>query len=286
MIPQLQGSDEWLEWRKTRIGASDSAAILGLSPWKTAYQLWEEKVGLKESEPVNERMQRGIDLEPKARECFNHMVSLKVEPLVCIHPEHKWMVASLDGLAEIRKGETFAVEIKCNGSKNHQEAGMGRIPEYYQCQMQHQMAVTGLEWMYYFSFDGENGIVLTLPRDDKFIDNLIDKEKEFYHCMQNFIPPNQPYVEKNDPTWLEKVKQWKDTKSQIEWLESAEKSLRNDLIELSQGSNCRGAGIKLSKVVSKGTVDYKSIPEIAAVDLDKYRKKPTECWKITQDKEK
>jgi len=62
--------------------------------------------------------------------------------------------------------------------------------------------------------------------------------------------------------------------------------LRNDLIEMAQGSNCRGGGIKLSKVVSKGTIDYKAIPELAGVDLEKYRKKPTECWKITQEKEK
>lgn len=189
MIPQLQGSDEWLEWRKTRIGASDSAIIMGISPYKTAYRLWEEKMGAKDPDPINERMQRGIDLEPKARDAFEKLIGVSADPRVFEHQEYPWMIASLDGFGKVQQGNTFAVEIKCNGNKNHQEAIDGRIPEHYQCQMQHQMAVTGLEWMYYFSFDGENGIVLTLPRNDNFIDNLIEKEKEFYQSMVTFCPP-------------------------------------------------------------------------------------------------
>lgn len=284
MIPQLQGSDEWLEWRKTRIGASDASAILGINPWKTPYQLWEEKLGLRDSDTINSRMQRGINLEPKARECFEEMEGTKVEPRVIIHPENEWMVASLDGYGEL-DGRKFAVEIKCNGYKNHQEAIEGRIPDYYQCQMQHQMAVTGLEWMYYFSYDGERGVIFTLPRNDSFIKILIEKEKEFYKSMVTFCPPPQPYIEKNESEWIELVARWKETKSQIDWLSSQEESLRGEIISLTKGENCRGGGIKVSKEIRKGTVDYKSIPELAAVDLDKYRKRPTECWKITQDKE-
>ena len=40
-------SPEWYELRKSGIGGSDAAAILGLSPWKTNVDLWEEKVGIK-----------------------------------------------------------------------------------------------------------------------------------------------------------------------------------------------------------------------------------------------
>lgn len=286
MIPQMQGSYEWLEWRKKRIGASDSAAIMGISPYKTAYRLWEEKLGLRDPETTNERMQRGIDLEPKARACFETMISMEVTPRVFEHQEYSWMVASLDGFGETEQGNTFAVEIKCNGAKNHQEAIEGRIPEHYQCQMQHQMSVTKLQWMYYFSFDGENGIVLTLPRDDRFIENLIEKEKEFYRCMQTFTPPISKYKKVQDPKGIQVLLQLKDVISQVKWLDERKEDLKNQLINMYEGENCEGEGIKLSKVVSKGTVDYKSIPELVGIDLEKYRKKPTEYWKITQDKEK
>ena len=35
----------WLEERRKGIGGSDVAAIMGLSPWKTAYQVYQDKRG-------------------------------------------------------------------------------------------------------------------------------------------------------------------------------------------------------------------------------------------------
>ena len=50
---------------------------------------------------------------------------------------------------------------------------------------------------------------------------------------------------------------------------------------MSGGKSCVGGGVKVSSVVRKGHVDYSSIPELAGVDLEKYRKSPTEFIKIT-----
>ena len=46
---------EWLEARKDGLGASDAAALLGLSPWKTNVQLWEEKCGLVIPEDIGDK---------------------------------------------------------------------------------------------------------------------------------------------------------------------------------------------------------------------------------------
>ena len=35
---------EWLEARRAGIGASDIAAIMGISPWSTPFQIWASKV--------------------------------------------------------------------------------------------------------------------------------------------------------------------------------------------------------------------------------------------------
>ena len=40
-----QRSEEWLQWRSKGVTASDIPIILGLSPYKTRWQLWAEKVG-------------------------------------------------------------------------------------------------------------------------------------------------------------------------------------------------------------------------------------------------
>ena len=39
--------DEWLSWRKKGVGGSDVAAALGLSPYKTARELFYDKIGVK-----------------------------------------------------------------------------------------------------------------------------------------------------------------------------------------------------------------------------------------------
>ena len=41
--------DEWLSWRKKGIGGSDVASALGLSPYRTARELYYDKIGV---EPV------------------------------------------------------------------------------------------------------------------------------------------------------------------------------------------------------------------------------------------
>lgn len=51
--------------RKTFIGGSDAATICGLNPWKTRYQLWQEKTGQAEPTDLseNERVYWGNVLE-------------------------------------------------------------------------------------------------------------------------------------------------------------------------------------------------------------------------------
>ena len=46
---------EWLEARKSCVGGSDAAAIIGLSPYKSNVDLWEEKVGLRKPEDISDK---------------------------------------------------------------------------------------------------------------------------------------------------------------------------------------------------------------------------------------
>ena len=56
-IKLIHGSPEWLAFRRTGIGGSDAAAILGLSPFKSNVQVWEEKTGHREPEDISDRPQ-------------------------------------------------------------------------------------------------------------------------------------------------------------------------------------------------------------------------------------
>jgi putative phage-type endonuclease len=281
MIPQQQGSEEWLEWRKNKIGASDASAIMGISPWKSAYQLWQEKIGLRDPEAPTDRMKRGLELEPIARQRYEEMTGNVVEPCVLVHPKHDWMIASLDGMS--MDNRRF-VEIKCVSENSHEIARQGDIPKHYYCQLQHQLAVAGLDSCHYFSFNGTEGVIVECFRDDDFINEMIEKEKEFHLCIENLKPPSEKYIERTDKEFENIVKQYLDTSAQIKWLSEQQENLRDKLIELTGGENCKGFGLKILKVVAKGMIKYKSIPELSGLDLDKYRGKPTETWKILQEK--
>lgn len=274
-----QGTNDWLEFRKNKIGASDAPIIMGVSPWKDIKTLWEEKVGLKESPAPNYHQQRGLLLEAAARQYFYLMTGHEVFPKVCISPTKDWMIASLDGLSKDGK---VLVEIKCPGEKDHAIALNDQIPEKYYPQLQHQLEVLNLDTAYYLSFDGENGKIITFHRNQDYIDKLIEKEFEFYQCMINFMPP-KTFATIQDPRWENAALLLQSVQKKQKELEIQEAMLKNTLIELSNGQNAEGNGVKLTKYVRKGSIDYKLILEElnVIVDEEMYRKEDTQTWKFT-----
>lgn len=274
----IQGTPEWHALRKTKITATDSAIIMGVNPWKTRTQLYYEKLSNEPPMAPNARMQRGIDLEPVARDLFILQYGIHVEPKVVIKD---WAMASLDGIDETGK---YVIEIKCPGEKDHAIAFSGKVPDHYYPQLQHQMYVCDVEEMYYFSFDGVDGVTVRVKRDDEYISKMVEEEKKFYDCLINKTPPEpleSDYIERNDPLWASYASHWAEVNSQIKDLEKIEEELRKELIFISGESNSKGAGISLCQVERKGNVDYTKIPELKGVDLDKYRKGSINSWRIT-----
>lgn len=187
MIP-TQNTDEWRAWRKDKIGASDAAAVMGLSPWTTPLQLWEEKLGFRPDKDLSYAMARGVELEEDARRYYENVTGNFVYPHVMIHPHADWCIASLDGITLDKK---IICEIKCPGKKTIDMAKGGEIPDHYRCQMQHQMMVCELFVCDYFCYDGENGYLIKLEADEKFISELYQKEIEFMENLKNKTPPTK-----------------------------------------------------------------------------------------------
>ena len=69
IVKLVQGSAEWHEHRRNHRNASETPAVLGVSPWMTPYQLWQIKLGLVEPE-VTLAMLHGTQLEPQARAAY------------------------------------------------------------------------------------------------------------------------------------------------------------------------------------------------------------------------
>lgn len=138
IVQVAQCSPEWHAYRQSRRNASESAAVLGLSPWMTPYQLWLVKTGRTETR-VTHAMQRGTDLEPLARAAYEEQTGLVMQPLVLEAGDYS---ASLDGMT--LEGD-LVLEIKCplRGTRSHlwQDVQSGQVPTHYHIQIQHQLMV-------------------------------------------------------------------------------------------------------------------------------------------------
>lgn len=178
-----QRTFEWLELRRIKITATDAAAIMGIHPRKTAEQLFASKLS-GEPEGITPSMQRGTDLEPLALAEFTRMTGIETQPAVIISESRPWQMASLDGIDF--SGQQI-VEVKCGGKKTHDMARNGSLPPHYMCQVQHQLSVTELSSGWYFSFDGKEGIVVKIERNEEFIQKMLVAEKEFWDRLMDHM---------------------------------------------------------------------------------------------------
>lgn len=287
-----QNTPEWLDFRRNKIGASDCPIIMGVSPFLTPLALWEQKLGLRSSQEKTAAMIRGSDLESEALNLFNRQGGYKLAPKVLLSTTHSWMMASFDGI-EV-SDETieifnhpkviYAVEIKCPGKKDHEKAMSGLIPDKYFPQLQHQMLVAGLSGMWYFSYNEESSNSIYIQADKKYQEKMLEKEIEFYRCMKEFIPPtmtDRDYVKRCDPQFMGLCEQYKEAKRQLKECQEREKFLRDALILESGECNSIAEGLKLTKSVRRGSINYAIIPELRELDLDMYRSDHVVSWRIT-----
>lgn len=281
MIP-TQNTEEWRLWRRDKLGASDASTVLGLSPWSTPLALWEEKLGIRAEKDLSAAMARGVELEESARLLYEKMCGKMVFPKVVVSDMFDWCIASLDG---ITPGNDHIVEIKCGGAATHKIALDGRIPEHYYPQLMHQLFVTGLDSVDYFSFDGEQGVIINVKRDNAFIERMIEAELKFMECIKNLTPP-----EMTDKDFLDMRQdfdfgtfeyQYIQVANQIKDLEVKKEEYKRKLIDLSGGKSAKGDVVRITKKITKGRIDYDCIPEIKDLNLECYRKKPTTSFMIT-----
>lgn len=181
--------EEWLKVRNRGIGASDAAAAIGLSPYKSPLALWLEKTGRKAPDDLSqsEAVFWGTTLEPVLAKVYAERTSNKVRRVNAVlqHPEHSFMLANLDRAI----GADGVLEIKTAGlhSAPFWEEG---VPEGYQCQVLHQLAVTGKTWAdVAVLIGGQDFRIYRIERDDDKVVALIEREAAFWQKVVNDVAP-------------------------------------------------------------------------------------------------
>ena len=56
----------------------------------------------------------------------------------------------------------------------------GRIPSHYHAQVQHQLEVSGAEELHYWSFDGNDGMLIEVRPDREYAKRLVEAETAFW----------------------------------------------------------------------------------------------------------
>lgn len=131
--------DEWLKYRRKGIGGSDAAAVLGISPFMTARDLYYDKLGISAQSDEENWVAKEIGhlLEPLVASIFERRTGLKVyqRKVMFQHPQYPWMLADLDYLVELPEGGTAILECKTttsNSVDNWWYAGNEVVPAYYE----------------------------------------------------------------------------------------------------------------------------------------------------------
>lgn len=151
-IDLVQGTEAWLVARAGSLGASQIADIMaktrngwGASRANIAAALVLERLtGRPRRSYTTPAMQRGVDLEPAARDLYAFMTDADVQQVGLVpHPTIAGSHASPDGLVN----DCGLVEIKCLGDDAHFDVlQTGKVPRAYLLQATWQIACTGRKW--------------------------------------------------------------------------------------------------------------------------------------------
>ena len=180
---------EIVEKRRKGLGGSDIAPICGLSPWKSAYQVWQEKLNMAEKLEATSEMKYGLLVEPTIRQWYSDNTGriVHVPKNMLCHPKYSFMVANLDGYTDDER----VVEIKtARSSSDWGDQGTDEIPIYYTTQVQWYMMITGFVVCDVpVSFAGSMPVIYEVPADKELQEMLMERSQEFWHLVETRTPP-------------------------------------------------------------------------------------------------
>lgn len=276
-----QGSPEWLAYRQSRFNASESAAVLGLSPWQTPYQLWLQKTGRAANKP-NAAMLRGTELEPVARAAYEDQTELVMQPVVL---EAGRFSASLDGMT--LDGDLI-LEIKCplRGTRSDlwQDVAVGAVPEHYVMQVQHQLMVSGAQTAHLWVYDGSGGLLHEIARDEACMARIQAGWEAFAVQLDTDTPPpltDADTVQRLDAEWARSAMAFAEAKAAADQATERLEAARQALLSLVKHPKESGAGVSVTRYWRQGNVDYKLIPALKGLDLTVWRGKAREEVRVT-----
>ena len=200
----------WLEARRQSIGASDIPAIMGTSPYTSAFKLWCDKKGLIPIDTKElEHQTFGHLMEEPAAKAFQMRsdagVIIDPEGIGIAHAAHPWNIVTPDRILLVQREWItlngirgidndpywIPIEIK-NVSEYKQDAwGTSFMPEDYYDQVQNQLEVLGRPCSLVLAVMGGNRMLTyTVWRDLIRGTTIIQEAEAFWNSLErDEMPP-------------------------------------------------------------------------------------------------
>jgi len=199
---------DWYEARKSTIGASEAAAVCGLSRYAQPLEIYNRKTRDLKSEPQTKAQRRGHVFEDATLTLYSDRVGgtlLKTTPML-VHPSWKFMSATPDGIwmpDELDKApdlmtalQSQSIPVDAKTTMHWNEFGLegtDDIPQEYVMQAQQQMAVTGAPRCDLPVLKDMDVAIYSVVRNDELIGHIMEAEMEMMERIQNSDPP--------EPNW-------------------------------------------------------------------------------------
>lgn len=242
--------EQWHELRRTGIGGSDAAAVLGESKWKTPYKVWREKV-FGERDPDNKSFEAGRRLEPIIREWYEDETGQKVVIPGFMRDKHyPFLCGNVDGLTDDK-----VIEIKTARFNDWGDTP----PNAYVLQCQHYLLLTGKDSAdLVVLFAGQDFKVYSIDTNPALQTAMLQHYYQFWQYVESKTPPPPQTLDdlklmfpasKNDTktlsqkaiaayeTLIEKKKMLVDIETDIDALEF---QIKSELGEFDTGVNSDG----------------------------------------------
>lgn len=194
-MTQTTASDP--EFRRTYIGGSDAAAVVGVGRWGSPYSVWLEKIGeAPEKDPPSERMLLGSLLEDVVgREWARRerVGNLQEGLFRVLSKQRGYIGGHPDFTGEHPTDGEIVVEVKVSDRVSDWEDADGEpiVPVTYFLQVQHYLAIEGLQVAYIVVLlRGSEIRSFRVPRDEEVIAGLIEAYDDFWtnHVLTG-VPP-------------------------------------------------------------------------------------------------
>ena len=182
-------NEETLKTRRTGIGGSDAAQVLGLSRWGGAFTVWDNKVNGVDKQLDSEAIHWGNVLEDVVAQEFMRRTGLEVVPQDKTFRSEKYpfMIANIDRQVV---GENQGLECKTASAFKASEWSGDELPDEYYIQVQHYCSVMDWEGCWIACLiGGQKFIHKFVPRNEAFIKDMRESEGDFWN---NYVLTKTP----------------------------------------------------------------------------------------------